>query len=76
MRITYDREADAVYISFAQVPVTTKGPDGGVALDYDAEGRLAGIEILNVSARLSDADTALKQVTLESVARPRTPPRA
>ncbi len=75
MRITYDREADAVYISFRDTPVTTKHPAEGIAFDYDADGRLAGIEILDASVRLSDADVALKQVTLEKAERARSPRR-
>jgi YD repeat-containing protein len=53
MRITYDREADAVYISFLDTPVTTKHRADGVALDYDIDGRLAGIEILDASVRVA-----------------------
>ena len=73
MRITYDREADAMYISFKETPVTTKHPSEGIALDYDADGRLAGIEILDASVRLADADATLKQVTLERLERARAP---
>ena len=73
MRITYDREADAMYISFKETPVTTKHPSEGIAFDYDADGRLAGIEILDASVRLADADATLKQVTLERPERARAP---
>ena len=73
MRITYDREADAVYISFRDTPVTTQHPSDGIAFDYDADGRLAGIEILDASVRISDANASLKQVTLERAERARAP---
>jgi YD repeat-containing protein len=73
MRITYDREADAMYISFKETPVTTKHPAEGIAFDYDADGRLAGIEILDASVRLADADATLKRVTLERLERARGP---
>ena len=43
MRITYDREADVLYIRFKETTVTTKHLAEGIAADYDAEGRLAGI---------------------------------
>lgn len=67
MRITYDREVDALYIRFKETTVTTKLLAEGIAADYDAEGRLAGIEILDALKRLGDP-TVFKQVTLEDVA--------
>ena len=47
MKITYDREVDALYIRFVETTVTTKHLAEGIAADYDADGRLAGIEILD-----------------------------
>jgi len=38
-----------------------------LAADYDAEGHLAGIEILDVVKRLGDRDI-FKQVVLEDIA--------
>ncbi len=67
MRITYDQEVDALYIRFKEATVTTKHLAEGIAADYDAEGRLAGIEILDAVKRLGDPG-AFKQVTLEDVA--------
>lgn len=67
MRITYDREVDALYIRFKETMVTTKHLAEGIAADYDAEGRLAGMEILDAMKRLGDP-TVFKQVTLEDVA--------
>jgi len=67
MRITYDREVDALYIRFKETTVTTKHLAEGIAADYDAEGRLAGIEILDAMKRLGDP-SVFKQVTLEDVA--------
>ena len=49
MKITYDREVDALYIRFKETTVTTKHVDDGIALDYDAAHRLAGIEILDAA---------------------------
>lgn len=67
MRITSDREADALYIRFKEATVTTKHLAEGIAADYDAEGRLAGIEILDAVKRLGDP-SVFKQVILEDVA--------
>lgn len=67
MRITYDREVDALYIRFKETTVTTKHLAEGIAADYDAEGRLAGIEILDAVKRLGDP-SVFEQVTLGDVA--------
>ena len=67
MKITYDREVDALYIRFSETTVTTKHLAEGIAADYDAGGRLAGIEILDAVKRLGDPQI-FKQVILEDIA--------
>lgn len=67
MKITYDPEVDALYIRFREVTVTTQHFGKGLAADYDADGHLAGIEILDAIKRLGDRDV-FKQVILEDVA--------
>jgi uncharacterized protein YuzE len=67
MKITYDREVDALYIRFKEATVTTKHLAEGIAADYDADGRLAGIEILDAVKRLGDPQV-FKQVILEEIA--------
>ncbi len=52
MKISYDREVDALYIRLKETTVTTDVIEEGIALDYDAAGRLAGIEILGASTCL------------------------
>ncbi len=66
MRITYDAEVDALSIVFHETTVTTKHLAEGIAADYDAQGRLAGIEILDALKRFGDAQT-LRQVVLEGI---------
>ena len=66
MKISYDAEVDAVSIIFRDTTVTTKELAEGIAVDYDAEGRLAGIEILDAVKRFGNRDT-LRQVILEGV---------
>jgi uncharacterized protein YuzE len=66
MRITYDREVDALYFRFRGTTVTTKHLGEGIAADYDSDGRLAGIEILDAISRLGDPGV-LRQVILEGV---------
>lgn len=64
MKITYDTEVDALYIRFRETTVTTKLIGEGLAADYDSEGHLAGLEILDAAERLGGTDT-LTHVTLE-----------
>lgn len=66
MKITYDREVDALYIRFTDTIVTTKYIEDGIALDYDAANHLAGIEILDAAQRLDNPET-LKQLDFEIV---------
>lgn len=67
MKITYDPEVDALYIRFRETTVTTKHLAEGIAADYDADGHLAGIEILDATKHLGDKDI-FRQVILEDVA--------
>jgi len=67
MKITYDREVDALYIRFKETTVTAKHLAEGIAADYDAEGLLAGIEILDAMKRLGDPQV-FRQVILEDIA--------
>ncbi|WP_434156867.1 DUF2283 domain-containing protein [Clavibacter michiganensis] len=63
MRVTYDAVADAAYVELAGPlgeteaattihSIATPGDRGEVALDFDADGRLLGIEVLRASAVL------------------------
>jgi uncharacterized protein YuzE len=67
MKISYDAEVDALIISFRETTVTTRHLAEGIAGDYDADGRLAGLEILNAKARFGDEQT-FTRVTLEGMA--------
>ncbi len=66
MRITYDPEVDALSITFQETTVTTKHLDEGIAADFDAQGHLAGIEILDALERIGGSDV-LRQVILEGI---------
>ncbi len=66
MKISYDPEVDALSIIFRETTTTTKHLADGIAADYDSEGRLAGIEILDASRRFGDKET-LRDVVLEHV---------
>lgn len=59
MRVTYDREADAAYISFyGRMPIlvaSTIVADSGIIIDYDVEGKMCGIEVLQARSRLHES---------------------
>ena len=53
MRLTYDPEADALYIELKAVtPVDSRDLEDGVTVDLDEAGRVIGIELLDVQKRL------------------------
>lgn len=56
MKFFYDEGADAVYIRFddAQI-IDSNEVEPGVILDYDANSRLVGIEILGTSKHITPA---------------------
>ena len=67
MRPTYDAEVDALYIRFLEATVTTQHAAEGIAVDYAADGRIAGIEILDARKRCGDP-YVLRRVVLENIA--------
>jgi uncharacterized protein YuzE len=67
LTISYDSEVDALYIRFLETTVTSEHVAEGVAVDYAADGRMAGIEILDARKRFGDAEV-FRRVVLEDVA--------
>ena len=74
MKITYDKDADAAYIQFVdeildgeastQVhSIETPGQKGEIIIDFDAEGRILGLEVLG-------AKDVLRGETLAQARRP------
>jgi uncharacterized protein YuzE len=66
MKVKYDSEADALYIEIKATSVTTKRLDQDIAVDYDAEGHIAGIEILSAGERVFGG-TGQRRVKLENI---------
>jgi uncharacterized protein YuzE len=53
MEISFDKEADAVYIEFSSEDfASNKKMDDSTILDLDKKGNIIGIELLNVSKRI------------------------
>jgi len=52
MKVQYDPSADAMYIRLAEGTVSDSDEvRDGVVLDYDANGKVLGIEVLKLSQR-------------------------
>jgi YD repeat-containing protein len=62
--MSYDPEVDALSIIFRDTTVTTQKLAESIAAEYDAQGRLVGIEILGAVKRLGDP-SVLQQVIVE-----------
>ncbi len=65
MKISYDEEADALYIKLKEGEVVkTKEVDKNTMLDYDRQGNLLGIELLFIKERMPQV---LKKVQVENI---------
>jgi uncharacterized protein YuzE len=63
MKATYDVRTDTLTVVFNPGPVAESDEDKpGVILDYDAEGNLVSIEVLEASHRVSEARSMQFQV--------------
>lgn len=57
MRMTVDEEADALYIRFDEAKIVeSEEVSDGIILDFDANGRVVGFEMLSVRKRFPTAD--------------------
>lgn len=55
MKVTYDPQVDVLRIILTQAPVQESDEQKpGVILDYDREGNVVGLEILNASKRIEN----------------------
>ncbi|MBF0310942.1 MAG: DUF2283 domain-containing protein [Magnetococcales bacterium] len=65
MRIRVDARSDAIYLDLTQESVeSSEEVADGVILDYDANGRLVGIEVLEASKKSRD-ENALQRLAVE-----------
>ena len=64
-RVWGDRKADAVYLNLTDAAILeSEEVADGTVVDYDAEGRIVGVEILDASKRTGDPE-ALKEMSFE-----------
>ena len=65
MRVRIDQAADAVYLNLTDRPIeVSEEVADGIVVDYDVQGRIVGVEILDASKRTDDPE-ALKQFSFE-----------
>ena len=65
MRVRVDHGADAVYLNLTDRAIeASEEVADGIVVDYDAEGRIVGVEILDASKRSGDS-AALQQFSFE-----------
>jgi uncharacterized protein YuzE len=61
IRTSYDPEADAMFVWFGPEGIKSAGTEEvspGIMLDFDSEGRVIGIEVLDVSERMMQSKAA------------------
>ena len=55
MRLKIDKENDALYLRLDESSIIdSEEVQPGVILDFNADGKVVGIELLNLSTRMSD----------------------
>ncbi len=55
MKVTYDSEVDVLRVLFRDSPIEESDEDKpGVILDYDKDGNIVGLEVLNASQRIEN----------------------
>ena len=65
MKVTYDPEVDVLRILFSDAPIEESDEDKpGVIIDYDKNGNIVGLEILDASERMENP-RSVEYVVLE-----------
>ena len=63
MKINYDAKTDTLTVIFREVPVAESDEDKpGVILDYDEDGNIVSIEVLDASRRVEEP----RKVTMQT----------
>ena len=65
MRVRVDQQADAIYLDLTGEKIeSSEEVADGIILDYDKEGNMVGIEILDASKKTGGIN-ALQQVSMD-----------
>jgi len=63
MNIKYDKAADAIYLKLSDAEVAESDEEKpGIILDYDKEGNIVGIELLDASQKTLNPATLIYEV--------------
>ena len=64
MKVTYDPEVDVLRILLSDAPIEESDEDKpGVILDYDKDGNVVGLEVLDASKRMANPRSVEYAVT-------------
>jgi len=63
MKIKYDKETDVMYIRFSDRVIEQSVEEKpGIIIDYDNEGRIVAIEVLNASKNTESPNSVIYEV--------------
>jgi uncharacterized protein YuzE len=63
MKIKYDKETDILYVSFLDNKIVESNEQKpGIIMDYDKEGNIVGLEILNASEKIGKPGNVIYEV--------------
>ena len=66
MKVNYDEKSDAMYIRFSDAPYYESDEvKKGIVLDYDQQGKVIAIEILDASKNLPAPEAQLYTMNFE-----------
>ena len=64
MKGHYDAEVDALAINWGDAPIEESDEvEPGVILDYDKDGNVVGVELLNASGKIKHLNSQLRSKT-------------
>jgi len=63
MKIKFDKEVDVIYLQFSDKEVAESDEEKpGIILDYDKDGNIVGIEILEASKKTINPSSLIYEV--------------
>jgi len=63
MKIKYDKEVDILYVSFLENEIMESDEqEPGIIMDYDKDGNIVGLEILNASDKIGKPGNVIYEV--------------